>query len=164
MNMYKLCEEIMEKKSLLQLFREAAGPEELKLADRVVKTLMDNRIISIDILAMKEPEEILAINGIGDKSMALINKVMAKRIVSIKDIQKAYKKSKKKTRNTLHEWFEDAGASKLEAANVEKILKNNGIKYANDILKFDVSQFENMPGIGEKRLDLIRKTRALMEK
>ena len=153
----------MEKKSLLQLFREVAGPEQ-RLAERIVKILGENGIISIDILMSKTANELLAIKGIGERMMVMISRVMTKEEAERKRIQDVFKKTCcNKTPTCLRDWFQKAGATYSESCIMEKIMRKNGIDTIDDFLMTDPNTFYEFKGIAVKRLERIEKTQKLIQ-
>lgn len=153
----------MEKKSLLQYFREEAGTYQ-RLAERVVKILAENRIYTIDLLMAKTPEELFAIKGIGDAAMNLISKVMTKEEAERQNRKDIYDKHCHECEPTcLREWFQKAGTTYLHACQMEKILRNNGVRTIDMFMHMTFGDYGLMHGIGEKRLVLIAKTKKLIE-
>ena len=149
-------------KCLLDYFKEAAGAEQL-LAQRVVKTLAANGIYTMDILMEKKPNEIYALKGVGDKAMKLIGIVMTKEEYERKQKQDIYKKNCHDcTCVTLKDWFKKAGCTHLEACNIERILKNNGVNTIDDFLGLKKPQMSGMKGMGEKRMAMVYKTQRII--
>lgn len=153
----------MEKKSLLQYFREEAGSYQ-RLAERTVKILAENHIYTIDLLMSKTPNELFEIKGIGNMAMNLISKVMTKEEACRRNRKDIYDKHCHECKpTTLREWFQKAGAPYLHACQLEKILKNNGVKTIDTFMHMTFGDYGLMHGIGEKRLALIAKTKKLIE-
>ena len=152
----------MEKKSLLQYFREEAGTYQ-RLAERTVKILAENRIYTIDLLMAKTTEEIWNIKGIGNMSMNLISKVMTKEQMVRAKNEDVYKKHCHECEpNCLHEWFQKAGASFLESYRIEKVMKRNGIKNVDMFMHMTLNDYDQMSGIASKRLAVIAKTQKMI--
>ena len=146
----------MEKKSMLQYFRESAGSDQ-GFAERIVKTLVANNIYTVDLLLSKDPVDILRIKGIGPRAMNLISRVMTKAECDKKHMEALYKKHCSKCQpTTLHEWFENAGVARLESFCIEKILRKNGITSVDIFLKKDFSDYDVYTrGVGKKRVESI---------
>ena len=150
-------------KCLLDYFKEAAGAEQL-LAQRVVKTLAANGIYTIDLLMEKKPNDIYALKGIGDKAMKLIGIVMTKEEYERKQKQDIYKKNCHDCSCvTLRDWFKKAGATHLEACNIERVLKNAGYKTFNDFMALKKPAMLEIKGMGEKRMEMVYKTQKLIK-
>ena len=153
----------MEKKSLLQYFREEAGTYQ-RLAERTVKILAENRIYTIDLLMAKTTEEIWNIKGIGNMSMNLISKVMTKEQMVRAKNEDVYKKHCHECDPTcLRDWFQKAGASYLQACQIDRIMKRNGVRNIDMFMHLTFGDFDKMSGIAEKRLAMIAKTKKLIE-
>lgn len=153
----------MEKKSLLQYFREEAGTYQ-RLAERTVKILAENRIYTIDLLMAKTSEEIWNIKGIGNMSMNLISKVMTKEQMVRAKSEDVYKKHCHECEPTcLHDWFQKAGSGFLESYRIEKIMKRNGIKSVDMFMHMTLKDYDQMNGIANKRLAIIDKTQKLIQ-
>lgn len=149
-------------KCLLDYFRESAGNDQ-QHAVRVVRTLAKNGIYTMDILMSKTPNELKEIKGIGDKAMHLIGVVMTKE-QAIRDNMKAvYDKNCHECPPTsLRAWFQKAGATYLESVNLERIIKENGVKSIDVFKKTKLTVFAGYKGIAAKRMETIAKTKKLM--
>ena len=149
-------------KCLLDYFRESAGNDQQHAA-RVVKTLAKNGIYTMDILMSKTPNELKEIKGIGDKAMHLIGVVMTKEQAIRDNMKDIYDKNCHECPPTsLRAWFQKAGATYLESVNLERILKENGIKTIDVFKKTKLTEFAGYKGVAAKRLGLIAKTKKLM--
>lgn len=149
-------------KCLLDYFRESAGNDQ-QHAVRVVRTLAKNGIYTMDILMSKTPNELKDIKGIGDKAMHLIGVAMTKE-QAVRDNMKAVydKNCHDCPPTTLHAWFQKAGSTYLESMNLERIMKNNGVKTVDIFRKTPLKTFAEFKGIAAKRLQMIAKTKKLM--
>lgn len=152
----------MEKKSMLQLFREAA-PKEQAFAERIVKILAFNRIYTVDILLSKTDTDIYAISGIGPRAMNIIARVKTRAQAERMQMEEAYKKQCKTCKPvSLKDWFKQIDLNHLSACKLEHILRNNGIKTVDDFMNASQQEIGSFKGIGPKYLQACFETKGLI--
>ena len=150
---------------MLDYFKEAAGENEEKFAERTVKILAKNNIYTMDILMAQKPEDIRAIKGIGDRGMNLISRVMTKEEAQRKGKKDIYDKHCHKCPpTTLRDWFQKSGTTYLEACNIERVLRENGINSIDVFMESTTEQMSSFSGIGKKRLSYVDKTQKLIHR
>ena len=153
----------MEKKSLLQYFREEAGTEQ-RFAERIVKVLAANGVCTIDYLMAKSDEEIFAMKGIGPTAINLIGRVKTKEAARREDREKAYKKQCRRCRPvTLADWFRQLDLPALHAKKLESILKKNGIRTIDQFMETSQQELGSYKGIGPKYLQICFQAKGLIE-
>ena len=153
----------MEKKSLLQYFREAAGTEQ-RFAERIVKVLVANGIYTIDLLNGKSDAELYAIKGIGDFAINMIGRVKTKYQAELENREKEYKKQCKRCMpTTLSDWFRQLDMPLLHAKKLENTLRANGIKSIDDFMNTSQEELGSFKGIGPKYLQICFATKGLIE-
>lgn len=151
-------------KSLYDYLNEF-GYKEPRIVTATLKALAFNGVTTIDVLMKMKTEEIAKIKGIGPRAMNLISKVITKEEMVRKRKEEVYKMSCSKNVpcTCLRDWFMKAGLNYLSACQLQKILKRTGVDTIEEFMSIDISEYSVMNGIADRRLEVIAKTKKLIE-
>ena len=151
-------------KPFADIFVELADDQDKAEAKKVARVLERNGVDSIDRLINMTDDNILALKGIGARSMKIISTIKTRERYKAEKKLTEYKKLKgKQSPKNFRYYLQKAGCSYIEACNIERIVKINGCKTVDHFMNTKPVVIGTWKGIGPKRLEKIILTMNLIE-